>query len=76
MSDTANLLREARAFNAAFHQARDRAAKRAAIESAQTARYAADASDPEHTDPAWAEDRAIDAEIMAFYARYLETHAP
>ena len=47
----------------------------AAIQDALKARVKANTQDPDHSDAAWAEDlltmQATDAELTAFYAKYL-----
>lgn len=78
MADVADLLRQSRAANAAFHVAnqasQERASQRAAIQHALTLRLEADLADPHHTDPAWQDDQAPHADIVTFYQQYLASH--
>lgn len=55
----------------------DQASQQAQLIAARDARKAADALDPDHLDPAWSEDRALNglvesADLLAFYDRVIE----
>ena len=78
--DVAEYLRRSAAEMTRFHQidstrraGRQSAMKDCAIE-ARRLRVAADEADPEHTDPAWALDKAPHADIVAFLDRYIQGH--
>lgn len=47
--------------------------KACAVE-ARRLRVEADEADPEHTDPAWANDKVPSSEIVAFFDRYIQGH--
>lgn len=85
MSDVSTLLQRSRQAHAAFHarhtylgqgkrQQGSEAQGKQSIELARELRAEAHQADPEHTDPAWQEDKVPHAEIVAFYDQYLATH--
>jgi hypothetical protein len=73
-ADVGDLLRRSRLANDAFHSAqrlKNHTGASDAVILARRLRVEADKSDPGHTNPEWANDKAPHAEIMSFYNRYL-----
>lgn len=80
MMSVSELLAKSRAAHGAYRMADaglgDRAGKRAAkvghLRVARDSRQKAHELDPDHTDPAWADDRTPHAVLMAFYAQQVD----
>lgn len=77
MPTIADYLRVSRAKHDEFHLHQQNGRKEeslASLREAQFARVQAETIDPEHTDGAWASDKAPSAGILNFFQLYLEKH--